>query len=583
MPGDALDVFIAYSQEDQTLRQELEEQLVLLEREGLVGTWHERRITAGEEWRGWVDGDLLSADLILLIVSAPFLASDYSRDAEIKHALEFHASGHARVIPIIARPCDWRSAPFGELATLPQGVGPVTEWHSRADAWQDVAQGIRDLAYRLRTASLEGTGEYRLVMRSPLRKADRPAEAPPDEPVEAGTPRWAMLGGVAAVLAAVAVVLFFVVWRSGRPVDAAASVRPAEVVPLRAESGQDSPVADRPRPVATTRKRPTVPPPAAEARPEGELDAGEATATPGQVAPPAPAPAGDRPLEEDPAPGTTPEGGSPVAAETEAGGGAAPERPDPGRPEDFERSLGILATPGAEGEGECVAVLVAGDFVLTSPACARASTVVIMGGNALTATRDEIFDLEPWQSPQASGVSLVRLLQGPGGTYGFVSTQLEESFEYESLSAHFVAASAIRSEECVAATRLTEFDGSGHAYVENAAFDRYVRFVEEAADEVISVAGAQWAALLPEVLASTEESLAGFVCGFPHRPPGNLVFSEGGRVVGIGYPCEPFDRLEPEVRDYLPREIRQLDLDCIATLGEIREQLTDVQGEMTPP
>ena len=71
------------------------------------------------------------------------------------------------------------------------------------------------------------------------------------------------------------------------------------------------------------------------------------------------------------------------------------------------------------------------------------------------------------------------------------------------------------------------------------------------------------------------ESLDGLVCDLPERPPGNLVFSDGGRVLGIGYPCQPFDRLEPEVRDSLPESIRELDLDCIAALGEVSDQLAD--------
>ena len=98
---------------------------------------------------------------------------------------------------------------------------------------------------------------------------------------------------------------------------------------------------------------------------------------------------------------------------------------------------------------------------------------------------------------------------------------------------------------------------------------------EETAEEAISTVGSQWATLLPEMLRSTD--LDGFVCSFPQRPRSNLVFSVGGRVVGIGYPCEAFDHLEQEVRDNLPSEIRQLDLDCIASLGEIREKLREAQ------
>ena len=577
MPGDALDVFISYSHEDETLRRELEEQLVRLRSEGLVGTWHERRITDGEEWRGWIDRDLMSADLILLIVSAPFLASGYCQDAEIKHALDLHASRHAKVIPIIARPCDWPTAPFAELATLPQGVGPVTEWHDRDSAWEQVGQAIRDLASRLETARLEDTAAYRLAVQSLPRETDRPAASA--KKASDGTPRLAILGGLAAALAAAAAVLL-VVWVQ-RSEDGTAPVQVAEVT-----SPGTAPRAAAPSAI----ERPAAPAPAAVIRPETEPEG----PAPDQVPPPAEAAPGGRPPEESPPPEIenhpeelTPVTAEPESAPAEPATAAEDDAPEPAvearQRQDFERSLAILAAAGAEDEGECLAVLVADEYALTSRACAQASTVAVMGGNALTATRDDIFDLEPGQSAQTTDVNIVKLLQGLGETYGFVSTQLAESFEYESLNAHYVESSTIRLVECVAETRLSEIDRSGRAYVENAAFDRYVRFVEEAAGEAISIAGSEWAALLSEVLGATGEGPAGFVCGFPRRPAGNLVFSVGGRVVGIGYPCEPLDRLEPEVRDSLPPEIRRLDLDCIASLGEIRDDLRDAQVRFAPP
>ncbi len=569
MPGDALDVFISYSHEDKTLRRELEEQLVRLRREGLLGTWHGRQITATEEWRGWVDRDLRSADLILLIVSAPFLASDYCRDAEIKYALELQALGHAKVIPIIGRPCDWRTALFSHLATLPQGVGPVTEWHDRDRAWEDVGDGIREVATRLIAARLESTAEYRIAVLGPIRATAQPATEPPEEVSRAGTPRVAILGGLAAVLAALAAVLIFVLWRPQQSEEVAVRGRAAAVEPPGTEAGQGSSAAARSRPVAPAlTQQPPAPPPGAAMPPEVEPD----------TTPQGPSP------EESPLPEmeTTPEELAPVTTDAEpataAAEGDAPPAPatEPPKPEDFERSLGILAAAGAETEGECLAVMIADDYALTSRACAQAATVMVMGGNALTATRDEIFDLEPRPpSSQTTGVAIVKLLQGLGTTYGFAATRAEASFDHERLSAFYVEASAIRQAECVAVARLAEIDRGDRAYVENTTLDRYVGFVEEAADEVISIAGPQWAQLLPEMLDGTDESLGGFVCAFPHRPAGNLVISEKGHVAGIGYHCEPFDRLEPQVRDSLPHRIRRLDLDCIASLADVRERLSD--------
>lgn len=143
MSGEAHRVFISYSHDDESLRRELETHLALLKREGKIRTWHDREISAGEEWRGQIAAELDAADLILLLISASFIASDYCWDVETTRALERHALGAARVVPILVRPCDWQGAPFAELQGLPADLLAVTEWPNRDAAWADVARGLR--------------------------------------------------------------------------------------------------------------------------------------------------------------------------------------------------------------------------------------------------------------------------------------------------------------------------------------------------------------------------------------------------------------------------------------------------------
>ena len=143
MARDALDVFVSYSHKDENFLREFEEHLALLQREGSIRLWHDREITASEAWRGQLDDHLKAADLILLLVSASFLASDYCWDVETRQALERHARGEARVVPILVRPCDWKNAPFTEIQGLPSDLKPVTSWGDRDSAWLDVTQGLR--------------------------------------------------------------------------------------------------------------------------------------------------------------------------------------------------------------------------------------------------------------------------------------------------------------------------------------------------------------------------------------------------------------------------------------------------------
>ena len=138
----AIEVFFCYSHKDERLRDLLETHLSNLKRQNIIIGWHDRNIAAGTEWKGHIDEHLESARIILLLVSADFLASDYSYDVEMKRALERHEAGEARVIPIILRPCDWHTAPFGKLQALPTDAKPVTEWSSRDRALYDITKGI---------------------------------------------------------------------------------------------------------------------------------------------------------------------------------------------------------------------------------------------------------------------------------------------------------------------------------------------------------------------------------------------------------------------------------------------------------
>jgi hypothetical protein len=139
----AKELFYSYSHKDAELREELERHLSILKRSGIVQGWHDRAIDAGAEWAGQIDEHLGKADIILLLISADFLASDYCYDIEMKRALARHEAGEAIVIPVILRPVDWSGAPFAKLQCLPTHAVPVTSWANRDEAFRDVAEGIR--------------------------------------------------------------------------------------------------------------------------------------------------------------------------------------------------------------------------------------------------------------------------------------------------------------------------------------------------------------------------------------------------------------------------------------------------------
>lgn len=155
MTPQSLELFYSYSHKDEELRDQLEEHLAMLKREGVIANWHDRRISGGREWEGQIDKHLNSADIILLLTSSAFLASDYCYDVEVKRAMERHQQEVARVIPVILRACDWRNAPFGKLQAFPKDGKPVKQWPDPDVAFLDIANGIRRAAEEMRTTKTD--------------------------------------------------------------------------------------------------------------------------------------------------------------------------------------------------------------------------------------------------------------------------------------------------------------------------------------------------------------------------------------------------------------------------------------------
>lgn len=138
-------VFISYSHQDEQYRAELDKHTALLKREHLVDVWSDHCIRPGEEFDPAIAAALEDSDLILLLISVDFMHSDYCSTVEMMRAMERHEEGSARVVPIILRPCDWHTAPFGRIKALPTDAKPVTRWPTLDDAFLNIVQQLRAL------------------------------------------------------------------------------------------------------------------------------------------------------------------------------------------------------------------------------------------------------------------------------------------------------------------------------------------------------------------------------------------------------------------------------------------------------
>jgi tetratricopeptide (TPR) repeat protein len=148
----SITIFFSYSHKDKQLLKELEKYLIPLQRQGLIERWYNSMVFPDENRRQKVDTYLNMAQIILLLISPDFLASDYCY-IEMQKALELHQANQARVVPILLRPVDWENTPFAHIQALPTNNRPITLWDNLSKALVDVATGVRraveELAYPL--------------------------------------------------------------------------------------------------------------------------------------------------------------------------------------------------------------------------------------------------------------------------------------------------------------------------------------------------------------------------------------------------------------------------------------------------
>lgn len=142
--GEQLKIFISYSHEDEKYKVQLLNHLSSLKRREIIKEWHDRKLIPGEDWDGTIKQELIDSDIILLLISSDFLASNYCFDVEIKKAMERHDQGDAIVIPIILRPCDWKDSLFGKVQVLPKDAKPLAMWENIDEGYLDVIEGIKE-------------------------------------------------------------------------------------------------------------------------------------------------------------------------------------------------------------------------------------------------------------------------------------------------------------------------------------------------------------------------------------------------------------------------------------------------------
>src|SRR5690242_9201324 len=128
-------VFISYSHKDEVWKDRLVKQLAVLQKQGLLKAWNDRRIGAGQEWLEEIQKGMADARVAVFLVSADSLTSDFILHTEIPHLLERREREGMTLFPVICTDCLWEEIPWlAKLQARPLNGRPLESFKGKLNS-----------------------------------------------------------------------------------------------------------------------------------------------------------------------------------------------------------------------------------------------------------------------------------------------------------------------------------------------------------------------------------------------------------------------------------------------------------------
>lgn len=140
-----LRVWLIYTNKDQSFCDELSHHLALLQNEGIIQYSHGLVIELGKNWQEESERQAAAADIVILLISADFLAANSMQRPDMQHIFSRQALGQLIVLPVILRPVEWQATALSRLDPLPPGGRPIVDWPTHDHGWKEVTRQLRAL------------------------------------------------------------------------------------------------------------------------------------------------------------------------------------------------------------------------------------------------------------------------------------------------------------------------------------------------------------------------------------------------------------------------------------------------------
>ena len=111
-----------------------------------ITIWHSGMVLPGQNPEAEKAKHIENTDIFLFLLSADLLASTAIMHHEVQPAFARQAEGKARVIPVLARSCNWEETQFAPLPMLPDNKKPMNDiayWKSMDFALKNIVKGVQ--------------------------------------------------------------------------------------------------------------------------------------------------------------------------------------------------------------------------------------------------------------------------------------------------------------------------------------------------------------------------------------------------------------------------------------------------------
>jgi len=152
-----INVFVSYTHQDKMFKDELLVSLASMSREQVIKVWHDQDVKPGDNWKEKTKEALEAAQIILLLVSPDFIASDYIHSTELQTAIEKYRRGEIIIMPILIRSTYLHGTPLEGFHALPYNKEAIALWRNKDSAWFEVTSALRDVVLSIRDTSIRLT------------------------------------------------------------------------------------------------------------------------------------------------------------------------------------------------------------------------------------------------------------------------------------------------------------------------------------------------------------------------------------------------------------------------------------------